>query len=624
MVHLCYITNMKLVLMCMVLWVLSEFQAISLAQNNTTTDPAASMEKQLADVIKRLDSENWSDRETASKDLRKLRQSFGAPLIQILQMQINTVPPETKIRIMTEISHFQELLKMKDQLSAIDYLLPQDNPANIFVFNTGNLICINNAPPAFEYVYGWILAEDDDIITVFAIDLATRTFPKGSFSPPSPEALEKTQPENMPIPGHYKSIPLSIGINEALQKKLNDHTAEVLNNPKYELPLFMEMAVYAYWALQINDENTAFKFFEFANNAWLNEKNNFREDLFIVKNNMFIFAEEDNSFNKSLKRQTAELLKAKAISSANTGMPREKLVKKWEFIRNLTGSEESAEMISLYKQLIAEDKAWIEPDKLTIDAMRPENKVSYWLYKLRDCNMSHTQVSWIISTRIDFSLPPAVQEFPEPGVKDPFDELFKLDWHAIPSLIDHLHDARPTRAIKTKPISVLRQANRISFFPELLNYGDCCHLILENIINRSLSKDYVIETLYAIAEENTTVEIKHYSVRTLGRFRYQRAAEILITFLDDTTTTDFTTQLRTCDEAFYSLALIFRHIPELHEIITSINTASTAKDTSINSMKSWWVQNKDRLDWENIRKQAEYEESFVDGYVLPPLNHLTK
>lgn len=622
MLYLCYITVMKWVLMCIVLWALTGFQAVSLAQNNTADNPAIPMEKQLGDIIKRLNSEDWAERETASEDLRKLRQSYGTPLIKILQMQINAVPPEVKARITAELAFAEEIAKTKELLSVFDNLIPQVKLSNFIVYNTGACSWNNGVFTGFDYVYGWVLLEDTEYITIFTPDLQTEKCFRGQDLPPDWETLRKTHPEGMPLPGQFTAVEFPAGLIEFLLRKVQKPGLQENDFLIYaSRPFFMKQAVYAYWALRINEESMALNFLELANETWLDAETDNRGFSIIEISG----TEEPPSFDKSLKTQTAEIMRAQAISSANSGMPREELVKKWELIKKLIGSDESVEMICLYKQLIAEDKAWVEPDKRTLETMSPENSVSYWLYKLRDCNMRPTQAYWFLSTRIDFSLPPAIQDFPETGSKDPFDELFKLSWHAIPFLIDHLYDARPTR-VKTEQRLALQQVNIIYVFSELLlSYGDCCHLILENIITRSLSKDYIIETLCAIVEKNTTIEIKRYAVQTLGRFRYQRAAEILITFLDDDTTiTNFATPLRTRDEAFYALALIFKHIPELREITASVNTTLTAKDADLDSLKSWWAQNKDRLDWDNIRRQAEYEETLIDGYVLPPLNHLTR
>ncbi|TMQ31903.1 MAG: hypothetical protein E6K70_21515, partial [Planctomycetota bacterium] len=141
-------------------------------------------------------------------------------------------------------------------------------------------------------------------------------------------------------------------------------------------------------------------------------------------------------------------------------------------------------MIRGYKTLIAEDRAWVEPDKATLAKMTAEQKAAYWLYHLRDANAGQNMDPGRCCVVLEWSYPTVLGE-PEDKTPKPAIELVRLGMAAIPHIIAHLDDPRPTRC----------QGHWRRYWPEsfyLLRYGDCCQQIFESI------------TGYTIYERNDT------------------------------------------------------------------------------------------------------------------------
>jgi hypothetical protein len=162
----------------------------------------------------------------------------------------------------------------------------------------------------------------------------------------------------------------------------------------------------------------------------------------------------------------AEKMQQYAMSRANAGAPRPDLLLTWEILAKLPAPCVAAEakgLVEGYKSLIEEDRAWQEPK--WFGSLSTDQKVAYWMYRLRDLDNSND--AGVVSfgrrrspQRIlnDFFLPP-----PEHTNPNPARELAKLGKAALPAVIAHLDDTRPTRA------------------GHLLRYGDCCQQIFEAI-----------------------------------------------------------------------------------------------------------------------------------------------
>ena len=170
-----------------------------------------------------------------------------------------------------------------------------------------------------------------------------------------------------------------------------------------------------------------------------------------------------------------------AIHSAHGGTKRKELQKQWERIAALPHHKyrkEAKTMVQRYKQLSEEDTHWVEPDAKALAKMTTSRKVAYWLYHLRDLDMGQWSDPGSCSVFGQFGV----------GVRDAKKkkrnaavELKKLGMAAVPQLIAHLDDPRPTRC----------KGHWRSYWPEghyLLNYGDCCQQIFESISGHAISR----------------------------------------------------------------------------------------------------------------------------------------
>lgn len=179
-----------------------------------------------------------------------------------------------------------------------------------------------------------------------------------------------------------------------------------------------------------------------------------------------------------------------AIFSAHRGTPRQELKEKWEKIAAIPHHQyrdEAKAMVKHYESLLKEDAQWEEPDAKALEAFTTEQQVSYWLYHLRDHDMGQMSDPGrcYVLGEFGFELPSQEGQKPNPAV-----ELRKLGLAAVPKLIAHLDDARPSRC----------KGHWRSYWPEghvLLCYGDCCQQIFERItghtIFRSTEEKYPIQ-----------------------------------------------------------------------------------------------------------------------------------
>ncbi len=168
-----------------------------------------------------------------------------------------------------------------------------------------------------------------------------------------------------------------------------------------------------------------------------------------------------------------------AISSANNGASRKELKTQWEKIARIPYHQyrdEAKAMAKHYKNLLEEDARWTEPDAEKFAKFTTEQKIAYWLYHLRDLDVeqSFDPGRCIVVCKLGICLGSRKSRTPNAAV-----ELQKLGLAAVPQLIEHLDDARPTRC----------KGHWRSYWPEghyLLRYGDCCQQIFESITGHTI------------------------------------------------------------------------------------------------------------------------------------------
>ncbi len=130
--------------------------------------------------------------------------------------------------------------------------------------------------------------------------------------------------------------------------------------------------------------------------------------------------------------------------------------------------------------LVAEDKAWKEPTRENFAKLSVKQKAAYWLHHLRDLNVTQTSSPGMCMVLSDEPLAfMQSHDLAKKGTPNAAVELKKLGYEALPQIIAHLDDARPTRCVGFWRFGI----------PEgyyTLTYGDCCQQIFEAIALHSI------------------------------------------------------------------------------------------------------------------------------------------
>jgi hypothetical protein len=192
----------------------------------------------------------------------------------------------------------------------------------------------------------------------------------------------------------------------------------------------------------------------------------------------FLF-DPDVSLPNFIADRLATRLRHRVVCDAHDGLSRADLLKQWELIARIPDhphQQEADRMLVGYRQMIDEDANWIEPDAKAIAQWPTDKQVDYWLYKLRDLDVGQSMNPGNCNI-----LSGDVLAFwgRNNVVPNPAEELKKLGAEAVPKLIAHLNDTRPTRC---------KEHWRI-YWPEghhLLTYGDCCQQILDGITDGAM------------------------------------------------------------------------------------------------------------------------------------------
>jgi hypothetical protein len=171
-----------------------------------------------------------------------------------------------------------------------------------------------------------------------------------------------------------------------------------------------------------------------------------------------------------------------AIYVGHLQTPRKELKKSWEKLAAIpyhSYREEAKTMARHYQELIDEDKRWVEPDTAALAKMTDEHKVSYWIYHLRDLDVGQSSDPGSCRVLGEWGFDFLARDEKK---RNAAVELKKLGLAAVPQLIAHLDDARPTRC----------KAHWRRYWPDghyLLCYGDCCQQIFESITRRTISTE---------------------------------------------------------------------------------------------------------------------------------------
>lgn len=168
-------------------------------------------------------------------------------------------------------------------------------------------------------------------------------------------------------------------------------------------------------------------------------------------------------------------LRNSAVFGAHRGKPRGELLQRWQRVLAIPDHsfrDEAEAMVEGYQQLLTEDGQWQEPTPEQLAKFTTKEQIDYWMYKLRD----HDYGQWSDPGKCDVFFDGLIGERVE---SNPAEELKKLGNAAVPQLIEHMDDMRPTRC----------KGHWRSYWPDghkLLRYGDCCQQIFEAITKHQI------------------------------------------------------------------------------------------------------------------------------------------
>lgn len=159
------------------------------------------------------------------------------------------------------------------------------------------------------------------------------------------------------------------------------------------------------------------------------------------------------------------LLVHNARQAANQGQQRSEILRTWrnvERIGTYGARDAAARMVAAYEMLLAEDSVFAPLTAADLAELPPPAQAEAWLHQLRDVDL-----------RISNPFPsPAISwEAQHPTTR----ALCELGWDAIPGLIRHLDDERPTRTLEWR---------RFQRGCHLLTHADWSRELLEVITGR--------------------------------------------------------------------------------------------------------------------------------------------
>lgn len=420
-----------------------------------SVEAKAALEK----VLRGLDSSDVSERETARWELKKLVETHGEALLFLTRDRARESSSEVRSSVEDLVRFRERVSEARKTLAAFDVLdTPDLKGKKLVVYNTGGW-CQSASGFEFTYTYGWLLEESADTIRLADESPHCGTIPRWKELPEQFEKFKNTHPKEAPLPGFYREVDFAQFCGELIK---NGSTPSAHPYARRESAALINEAVYAYWAFKVGLDNLGLELlaqtqrtFAGPHNDWVKGKESLRHliEAFMVQH-----------------------LRAAALSAAHGGEAFSTVLERWRVIAHRLPEKEypgeAKEMCDLYEKMTWEAAAWVEPKREDLAKLPVEKKVEYWIYHLRDVDASQ------------MSNPGSCDILQTWGRRErkklyPPDELVKLGWDAIPVLIEHLDDSRPSRSMGWH-----RSFSPSSYY--LLRVGDCCEQIFSAISGESL------------------------------------------------------------------------------------------------------------------------------------------
>ena len=353
-------------------------------------------------------------------------------------------------------------------------------------------VAVDSGPAGWERtVEGWLMEDRPEAVRIWNGYGEGQRLRKPRPGEQQPEAKEgqgltpdESNSEKYQAAWHVRSGDFVALCKERLKKGVPDKEelpegVEVFDQGRGHLTsIAIEASRYAHWAAQIGEKRLALDLYAMAATAH--------------KKYTDTYIDSSPELPVFVANKIASACCSGAVQDAHRGAPRADCLRQWEGIVRIPYHDhldEARRMVAGYKALIAEDAAWKEPAADTLDKMSNEQKTNYWMYRLRDADVEQTSSPGRCNVLGDWhGLLPYQRD---PKKPNPAAELKELGVAALPQIIAHLDDTRPTRCK-----GFWRWYWPDSYY--LLCYGDCCQQIFEStsghsIFDRRYSNGYPIK-----------------------------------------------------------------------------------------------------------------------------------
>lgn len=428
---------------------------------NGPGDPAADLPK----IMSNLEAGDWVSRRAARLALARLAIGHGEAVRRLLEKADPERGPEARAAVAWQLRLFRkpELAKYADVLTAIDCLGIGDVADKTYiVFNTGESITLDaDSPIVFDYARGWLIAETPEKILLLDTDLLRTEIPRRRELPADWEKKKDKHRADKPLPGELRAI------------DWNGFCDQIIADGLSVRP-FTQAVICAYWCLCRGDDERALKLLALAEGQVMAEEKESKKSGDSKKAG-------EPAGDSSLLRQVSEnfykTYQHFAITGAHRGKPRRAIIEYWRIAATFCMRNRSSlpvrdnmmwefdpwGMVESYESLLAEDHDWRDPGEEEIAKLSVDDQARYWIHRLRDLAARQFMQPGGVSILGDFA---GLDE-----KNNPAEQLRLLGWAAVPFLIEHFEDQRPTRSM-----GYWRDFAPESYY--LLDYARCCQEIL--------------------------------------------------------------------------------------------------------------------------------------------------
>lgn len=421
---------------------------------------AGPQDSDFAEILRRFESDDPAVREEASKSLEGYLQKLGPQAIDFLTAKVAGTQGEVKARLEEQLSGLLRIEKCRKMLSFLSVFdIPSTKGKRLVILNTGNTGWSQTPDNIyFHYELGWVIAESPEEITLLGMGLEPVPWERNRTTQKDWERVREKQPKDYPPPGEIREVELQKMCRDLIEATKTDATEGVGFFHRARNAWTLTPVLFAHWCLERDLGTLALELVELGESAWRAQTR-----------------DGNTPFRDILIERACEHLRYQAVSGGTPARTRPEVLKKWRNIETLSPhfrKGEAREMIGLYEEMIREDEAWKEPPPQELAARDPQTRANHWIYHLRDVAARQSSDPGSCEILGPFGKPKAGGPFPP-------DELVKLGWDALPAVIEHLDDRRPTRSVGWH-----RGFSPSSYYQ--LRVGDCCEQIFTAITGYSI------------------------------------------------------------------------------------------------------------------------------------------